>query len=96
MSDKKNLLDMEESALLREIEQGEWQEQPLDVREIEQLREHVRYTKSLHEKKQTTIRFSASDLAVIKARSKELGIGYQNLIQALVHNYATGKIKLEL
>ena len=96
MSDKKFLLSVEESTLLHEIEQGEWQEQPLDEQELEQLREHARYTKSLHEKKQTTIRFSASDLAVIKARSKELGIGYQNLIQALVHNYATGKIKLEL
>lgn len=29
-------------------------------------------------------------------KSKELGIGYQNLIQTLVHNYATGKIKLEV
>ena len=34
--------------------------------------------------------------AALKAKAKELGIGYQNLIQALVHNYATGKIKLEL
>jgi len=37
-----------------------------------------------------------SDLAVIKSKLKELGIGYQNLIQALVHNYATGKIKLDI
>ncbi|NLD15756.1 MAG: hypothetical protein GX665_11835 [Gammaproteobacteria bacterium] len=96
MSDKQFLLNMDESRLLHEIERGEWQEQPLDARELERLREHARYTKSLHEKKQTTIRFSASDLAVVKARSKELGIGYQNLIQALVHNYAIGKIKLEL
>ena len=96
MSDKHFLLDIEESTLLHEIEQGEWHERPLNSRELEQLREHARYTKSLHEKKQTTIRFSTSDLAVIKARSKELGIGYQNLIQALVHHYAIGKIKLEL
>jgi predicted DNA binding CopG/RHH family protein len=57
---------------------------------------HALYTKSLHEKKQTIIRFSVSDLAIIKSKSKELGIGYQNLIQALVHNYATGKIKLNV
>jgi len=48
------------------------------------------------EKKQTTIRFAVSDLAIIKARAKEMGIGYQNLIQTLVHNYAHDKTKLGL
>jgi len=56
----------------------------------------AKYTKSLKEKKQTTIRFSVSDLAVVKAKAKELGIGYQNLIQLLVKNYAKGDIKLDL
>ena len=27
--------------------------------------------------------------------AKEMGIGYQNLIQALVHNYAHGKVRVE-
>ena len=44
----------------------------------------------------TTIRFSVRDLAIIKAKAKEMGIGYQNLIQQLVHNYAHGKTKLEI
>lgn len=96
MKDKDFFLDKDELALLQEIESGQWQEREPEERELEQLQEHARYTKSLNEKKQTTIRFAASDLAVVKARSKELGIGYQNLIQALVHNYAKGKIKLEL
>ena len=42
----------------------------------------------------TTIGFSVQDLALIKVQAKEMGIGYQNLIQTLVHNYVTGKIKL--
>ena len=48
-----------------------------------------------NDKRQTTIRFSVSDLAIVKAKAKDIGIGYQNLIQALVHNYAMGKVKLE-
>jgi len=52
--------------------------------------------KFLQEKKQTAIRFSVSDLAIVKSKAKEIGIGYQNLIQALIHNYAIGKIKLEV
>ena len=89
-------MDTEEIKLLDEIENGEWEDAPLDANEIENYKNHAKYTKSLQEKRQTTIRFSTADLAAIKAKSKELGIGYQNLIQALVHNYAIGKIKLEV
>lgn len=32
-------------------------------------------------KKQTTILFAVNDLAIIKARAKEMGMGYQNLIK---------------
>jgi hypothetical protein len=36
------------------------------------------------------------DLAKIKAKAKSQGIGYQNLIQALVANYVNGKISLKI
>ena len=93
---KKYLLDKEETELLDEIEAGEWQEEVLNKSEKKRYKEYAKYTKSLQEKRQTTIRFAVSDIAIIKARAKEIGIGYQNLIQALVHNYAKGKIKLEI
>ncbi|MFZ2968421.1 MAG: hypothetical protein WA080_05125 [Sulfuricurvum sp.] len=89
-------LDQEENDLLCEIEAGDWIQKPLSTQERQTYQGHAKYTKALQEKRQTTIRFSVSDLATIKARSKEMGIGYQNLIQALVHNYAIGKIKLEV
>lgn len=90
------ILDNEELELLRRLDADEFVDKPLSKQEIESYKNDAKYTKSLKEKKQTTIRFSVSDLAVIKSKSKELGIGYQNLIQALVHNYATGKIKLDI
>ena len=96
MKTKKIVLDAEEAELLSEIEAGEWREKPLDKQALSAYQNHAKYTKSLNEKRQTTIRFSVSDLAVLKAKSKELGIGYQNLIQALVHNYVKGEIKLEV
>ena len=89
-------LNQEENDLLCEIEAGDWIQKPLSTQERQAYQNHAKYTKVLHEKRQTTIRFSVSDLATIKAKSKEMGIGYQNLIQALVHNYAIGKIKLEV
>jgi len=96
MKEKRMILDNEEREILEEIERGEWKDLSLDEEEKERFKEAAAYTRSLQEKRQTTIRFSVADLAVVKAKAKELGIGYQNLIQALVHNYAKGKIKLEL
>ena len=95
---KKNefALDAEEAALVDAIEAGEWVDAPLSDADKERYAQSAAYTKSLQEKRQTTIRFAVCDLAIIKARAKEMGIGYQNLIQTLVHNYAHGKTKLEL
>ena len=89
-------LDNEELELLHSIQNDEWVDDELSVADIDSYKNHAKYTKALSEKKQTTIRFCVSDLATVKAKAKELGIGYQNLIQALVHNYAKGDIKLSL
>ena len=94
MKSDKIIYDQEELELLKEIEADEWIDTPLTKAERTAYAQNAKYTKSLQEKKQTTIRFSVQDLALIKAEAKELGIGYQNLIQTLVHNYVTGKIKL--
>ena len=96
MGNKKIIYDSEELQLLKELENSEWIDAPLSTEDLDIYSQSAKYTKSLQEKKQTTIRFSVQDLAIIKTQAKEMGVGYQNLIQALVHNYATGKIKLEL
>ena len=96
MNNDTKYLDKEELELLKSIEAGEWVDDEVKVDEIDSYKNYALYTKSLQEKKQTTIRFSVSDLAIIKAKAKELGIGYQNLIQTLVHSYATDKIKLSI
>ncbi len=90
------ILNNEESELLSEIESGKWIDKPLSESELNTYQEAAEYTRLLKEKKQTTIRFSVSDLAILKAKANEVGMGYQNLIQVLVHNYVTGKIELKL
>ena len=96
MAKNKMVFDNDELELLEELERGEWRDLPLSEEESKVYAQNAAYTKALNEKKQTTIRFSVSDLAIVKARAKEMGIGYQNLIQTLVHNYAHDKIKLGL
>ena len=96
MNHNQTVYDAEELRLLDEIENGEWIEMPLSQEEQERYAHNAAYTKALNQKRQTTIRFAVADLAIIKARAKEMGMGYQNLIQALVHNYAHNKTRLEI
>jgi len=44
--------------------------------------------------KNITLRLNMMDLKGVKAKSKELGIPYQTIIGALVHQYVDGKVKL--
>jgi len=50
----------------------------------------------LKQKKQISINIKQSDLDFIKQRANDIGISYQNIIQALIHNYSAGKIKLQV
>jgi predicted DNA binding CopG/RHH family protein len=49
----------------------------------------------LSKSKNITIRLSLGDVTTIKNRAQETGIPYQTIISSLVHQYATGKIRLE-
>ena len=48
----------------------------------------------LSKSKNITLRLNMMDLKAIKSRSKEVGIPYQTIIGALVHQYVDGKVKL--
>ena len=89
------LYDDEELEILESLDKKDSFQKPTQ-KELEHYKQSALYTKAMQTKKQTTIRFNVADLVVMKAKAKEFGIGYQNIIQALVHNYAQGKIKLNL
>ena len=89
------LYDDEELEIVASLDKKDSYQKP-EEKELQHYKQSALYTKSMQTKKQTTIRFNVADLASVKAKAKELGVGYQNLIQLLVHNYAQGKIKLEL
>lgn len=50
----------------------------------------------LSKSKNITIRLSLADVTNVKRRSQEIGIPYQTIISSLVHQYASGKLKLEI
>lgn len=60
-------------------------------------REIIRAAKESQKKSKTvTFRLTEQDLAAIKQKAAIDGIPYQTLISALVHQYALGKVKLDL
>ncbi len=84
----------EELELLDVVENGTLESEPFDNEKIKKMAKETR--KKLQEKKQISINLKKIDLEIIKQRADEIGISYQNIIQALVHNYTTNKISLSL
>ncbi len=84
----------EELELLDAIEGDSIQSVTFDNNSIKQMaKETLQFNQ---EKKQISINLKKSDLDMVKQRASTIGISYQNIIQALVHNYATNKISLNI
>ena len=90
-------LDAYEEELLDAIENTDIISEPISAKKMEILREAAQKKLDAREaKKQISLKIRESDLAIIKQKAKEVSIPYQNIIQALLHKYASGQIKLEI
>jgi len=87
------MFDAEEMAILNALENDTL------VRSVDADEEIVLARKAakeyLSKSKNITIRLSLGDVTTIKNRAQETGIPYQTIISSLIHQYATGKIRLE-
>ena len=84
----------EELELLDAIENTDMKSVPFDNSKIKQMAKETRQYNQ--EKKQISINLKRADLDMVKQRADDIGISYQNIIQALVHNYTTNKITLNI
>jgi len=84
----------EESELLDTIEGDLIQSIPFNNEEIKLMAKETRQYNQ--DKKQISINLKRADLDLVKQRADNIGISYQNIIQALIHNYATNKISLNI
>ena len=84
----------DELELLEAIENNQVQSVAFDNEQIKsRAKKTIKYN---NEKKQISINIKKSDLDYIKQRASDIGISYQNIIQALIHNYSTQKISLNI
>jgi len=85
-------LDEFELDVLSSVENGEWESKGnIDARRVE-LQSTIKHQK----KKAISIRISENDLYELKRRALESSIPYQNLIQMLIHQFTTDKIRLSV
>ncbi len=96
LSDNVIILDEEEQTLSDSFENEEWERVPLSDSEKQSYALAAQQTLKKQEKQQISIKLNPFDINCIKSKAQETGIPYQNIIGALIHNYAIGKIKLEI
>ena len=85
-------LDNYEKDILQSVEMGEWKSKgDIDDR-LSQLQSYIKNQK----KQSISIQISENDIYELKKRALENGISYQNIIQMLVHQFTSNKIKLSM
>jgi len=86
-------LSAEEKSIIEYIES----DRAISIDNVENEKKRYRQIActQMSKKKAISIRLLESDLERIKAKSLSQGLPYQTLISALIHQYATGKIKFE-
>jgi predicted DNA binding CopG/RHH family protein len=87
------MFDTEEMAILNALENNKLIRSVDADEEIALARKAAK--EYLSKSKNITIRLSLGDVTIIKNKAQETGIPYQTIISSLVHQYATGKIRLE-
>ena len=85
-------LDEFELDILKSVENGEWESKGNITERTCELQSIIKHQK----KKAISIRISENDLYELKKKSLESSIPYQNLIQMLIHQFTTDKIRLSV
>ena len=78
--------------ILNSVENGEWESKGDITERAKELQSIIKHQK----KKAISIRISENDLYELKKKSLESSIPYQNLIQMLIHQFTTDKIRLSI
>jgi predicted DNA binding CopG/RHH family protein len=85
-------LDEYEADILQSVENEEWQSRGDIDKRIKELQSYVKNQK----KKAISIRVSENDIYELKKKALESGVPYQNIIQMLIHQFASNKIQISI
>lgn len=87
--------DEEERKLMEMIENEEGT--PITGKELEHLKKMfliaAKNTRAARERQHISIKVPQEDLALLKAEAEKKGLRYQSLINSILHQYVTGRLK---
>ena len=81
-----------EKEILKSVENDEWVSKGNISEKTKELQSYIKNQK----KKAISIRVSENDIYELKKKALENSIPYQNIIQMLIHQYVTNKIRLNI
>jgi predicted DNA binding CopG/RHH family protein len=84
-------LDEFEKDILQSVEADEWKSKNNKDTRLKELQSYIKNEK----KKAISLRLSENDIYELKKKALENSIPYQNLVQVLIHQFVTNKIKLD-
>ena len=85
-------LDEFEKDILKSVESGEWKCKNNKEERLKELQSYIKNEK----KKAISLRLSENDIYELKKKALQNSIPYQNLLQMLIHQFVTDKIKLSV
>ena len=85
-------LDEFEKDILQSVEANEWKSKNNKDTRLKELQSYIKNEK----KKSISLRLSENDIYELKKKALENSIPYQNLVQMLIHQFVTNKIKLDV
>ena len=85
-------LDEFEKDILQSVEANEWKSKNNTKERLKELQSYIKNEK----KKVISLRLSENDIYELKKKALENSIPYQNLVQMLIHQFVTNKIKLDV
>ncbi len=85
-------LDEFEKDILQSVEANEWKSKNNTKERLKELQSYIKNEK----KKAISLRLSENDIYELKKKALENSIPYQNLVQVLIHQFVTNKIKLDV
>ncbi len=85
-------LDKFEKDILQSVEANEWKSKNNKDTRLKELQSYIKNEK----KKAISLRLSENDIYELKKKALENSIPYQNLVQMLIHQFVSNKIKLDV
>ena len=85
-------LDEFEKDILQSVEANEWKSKNNTKERLKELQFYIKNEK----KKAISLRLSENDIYELKKKTLENSVPYQNLVQMVIHQFVTNKIKLDV